>query len=381
MPVAQNKTIIDSPILQTNPKASYLARKDEIDEAIRRVLDSGWYILGKEVAAFEQEFAAYVGVAHAVGVASGTDAIVLALRAAGVGAGDLVFTVSHTAVATVAAVELCGARPVYVDIDPVTFTMEPARLETALQVTNGRAKAVLPVHLYGQTANMTAIGEIARRHGLILIEDCSQAHGARWNGQMAGTFGHLATFSFYPTKNLGALGDGGAVVTSDAALAEQVRLLREYGWKERYVSAVPGTNSRLDEIQAAILRAKLPSLDSDNARRREIACAYHRLLADSALDLPQTGAEATHVFHQYVIRTTRRDELRAYLRAAEIGTLIHYPVPVHLQPAYAHYATLALPETESAAREVLSLPLYPELPLEAVEAVAVSLRAWELDRA
>ncbi len=298
------------PVLQNSPKAGYLAHQQEIDDAIARTLASGWYILGKEVAAFEEEFAAYLGVGHAVGVASGTDGLRLALRALGIGPGDLVFTVSHTAVATVAAIDMVGATPVFVDIDPATFTMHPERLAEAIaQAPPGQPKAVLPVHLYGHPADLTAITEICRRHDLRLIEDCSQSHGAVWDGKKTGAWGDIGVFSCYPTKNLGALGDAGVVVTDDAELNTQLRLLREYGWRERYVSAIPGENSRLDEMQAAILRVKLRYLDTGNARRRALAARYDALLADADVTLPQARPEAVPVYHQYVIRSDRRDEL------------------------------------------------------------------------
>jgi len=383
-------------IPQTDPRANYLAHKSEIDAAIAAVLAGGRYILGEQVAAFEREFAAYLGAGHAIGVGSGTDALHLALRVCGIGPGDRVFTVSHTAVATVAAIELTGATPVLVDIDPATFTMDPNRLEEAVTTYDEgrktkdegyshpsvlgpsslvvrRRSAIIPVHLYGQPADMAAILEIARRYDLLVIEDCAQAHGATTSnlqpptsnlkGQRVGTFGDIAAFSFYPTKNLGALGDGGAVVTSDPALAEQTRLLREYGWRERYVSAIPGLNSRLDELQAAILRVKLRYLDAENARRRVLAAEYDRLLANSSVRMPITRPDVSHVFHQYVIRSGRRDALQAFLRSQGIGALIHYPVPVHAQPAYAGRISIGegLPHTEAAAREVLSLPMFPEL--------------------
>jgi dTDP-4-amino-4,6-dideoxygalactose transaminase len=352
-----------TPVLQSSPHAGYLAHQTEIDAAVARTLSSGWYILGAEVAAFETEFAAYLGTKHVVGVANGTDGLRLVMRACGIGPGDLVFTVAHTAVATVAAIDMAGAAPVYVDIDPRTFTMDPARLEDAIKnAPPGTPKAVLPVHLYGHPADLTAITEICRRSGLRLLEDCSQAHGAAWNGQKAGTWGDAAVFSCYPTKNLGALGDAGVVVTSDSEIDAALRLLREYGWRERYVSAVPGENSRLDEMQAAILRVKLRYLDDGNARRRAAAARYDLLLQGIPLTLPSVRSEAEPVYHQYVIRSERRDALREHLKAHGIGTLIHYPVPIHQQPAYAHFARGPLPETEAAAREVLSLPLYPEIP-------------------
>jgi len=349
---------------QTDPRAGYLSRRAEIDAAVHRVLESGWYLQGPELASFEQAFAAYLGVRHAVGVGNGTDALELALRACGAGPGDLVFTVSHTAVATVAAIELAGATPVLVDVDPLTYTMDPESLRLALaRPPAGRPKAVIPVHLYGQPAELPAILELARGRGLAVIEDCAQAHGATLSGRMVGTWGDLAAFSFYPTKNLGAMGDGGMVATDDDALAERVRLLRQYGWRERQVSDIPGGNSRLDEIQAAILRVKLPHLDAENGSRRALAVTYAALLAGTGLSLPTVRAHAVHAFHQYAVRLPRRDELRARLRQAGIGTRVHYPVPVHLQPAYRGRlpAVVPLPQTELIAREVLSLPLYPQL--------------------
>lgn len=365
-------------IPQTDPHAAYLSHKAEIDAAISRVLQSGWYILGQEVANFERGFAAYIGAPCAIGVASGTDAIQLALRASGIGAGDAVLTVSYTAIATIAAIELAGATPVLVDIDRVTFTMDPGKLEETIvryrqqKPAGGHLKAIVPVHLYGHPADMPAILEIAQRHELLVIEDCAQAHGAALHGRKAGTWGHLAAFSFYPTKNLGALGDGGMVVTGDPAVAEQVRILREYGWKERYVSSVPGLNSRLDELQAAILRVKLPYLDAENGNRRRIAAAYNRLLAATEVVLPTTVPGAEPVYHQFVIRTPQRDALRACLLGQGIRTLIHYPQPAHLQPAYAGRLESCgpLPYSEQAAREVLSLPIYPELPAAHVTQVA-----------
>jgi len=349
---------------QADLKAGYLAYQTEIDAAVHRVLESGWYILGNEVASFEQEFAAYVGVRHAIGVGNGTDALELALRACDVGPGDLVFTVSHTAVATVAAIELTGATPVLVDIDPVTYTMAPDSLERALaHPPTGKPKAVIPVHLYGQPADMPAILDLARRHGLYVIEDCAQSHGATLSGRTTGAWGDIAAFSFYPTKNLGAFGDGGMVVTDNAALAERVRLLQQYGWRERYISDIPGANSRLDELQAAILRVKLLYLDAENEHRRRLAHIYDTLLVDTGISLPTKRSDAVHVFHQYAICLPLRDALRNHLRQAGIGTLIHYPVPVHLQPAYQDRLALSVPLlwTEETAQQVLSLPIYPQM--------------------
>lgn len=366
---------VPDPILQSNPKAGYLAHREEIDAALLRVANSGWYILGQEVEAFEAEFAAYHGLAHAVGVASGTDALELALRGCGIGPGDAVFTVSHTAVATVAAIERCGAVPVLIDIDPETYTLSPDALAQALKEWRGpRPAAVLPVHLYGQVADMPSILDIAAKHGLRVIEDCAQAHGARLAGRLAGTWGDAAAFSFYPTKNLGALGDGGAVITGAADISERVRELRQYGWRERYVSAVPGLNSRLDEIQAAVLRVKLKYLDAANQSRRRIADAYRSALSGSGLNVPASTGDAFHVYHQFVVRADDRDRLQAELRQAGIGTLVHYPQPVHRQPAYAgRLAYGDLRQSEAAASSVLSLPLYPELDGESVSRVASTI--------
>ncbi len=362
-------------ILQANPYASYLAFQQEIDEAIHRVLNSGWYILGKEVSAFEQEFAAFIGVPHAIGVGNGTDALELALRACGIGAGDEVITVSHTAVATVAAIELAGAAPVFVDVETGSYTMDVAQIEAAL---SPRTKAVLPVHLYGRPANLPVILEIARKHSLRVIEDCAQSHGASLNGTRAGAWGDMAAFSFYPTKNLGALGDGGMVVTRDSRLSEQVRQLREYGWKQRYVSDQPGMNSRLDELQAAILRVKLRHLDEGNLRRRELARVYCEKLHGSCLRLPSSPQNGVHAWHLFVVAHQHRDGLMGFLRERGIGTGIHYPVPVHLQPAYQARLPLRLPlpNTEKAAAQVLSLPLYPELPVESAKRVTDAVLEW-----
>lgn len=364
-------------IPQTDPKAAYLAQRPAIDAAIARVLERGRYILGDEVATFEREFAAYVGARHGVGVASGTDALVLALKAIEVDPADYVATVAHTAVATVAAIELAGARPLLVDIDPASGTMDPAALARALASPPGRVAAVVPVHLYGQPADLDAILPLAHRHGARLVEDCAQSHGARLGAARTGSIGDLAAFSFYPTKNLGALGDGGLVTTSDDALADRLRALREYGWRERYVSDLAGMNSRLDELQASVLRVKLAALDADNGRRAALADAYDRGLAGLALELPRRRAGATHVFHQYVVRSPRRDALRQALAARGVGTNIHYPVPVHLQPAYRGRVAIdpsGLGESERAAREVLSLPLYPQLAEAALAETVAALR-------
>ena len=356
-------------------KRQYTSIKDEIDVAVAQVLEGGWYILGEQVATFESEFASRCGVAHAVGVGSGTAALHLALAACGVVPGDEVITVPHTAVATVAAIELTGARPVLVDIDPAHYTLDPDRLEAAI---TPRTRAVIPVHLYGCPADLGPVMEIAHQHNLFVVEDCAQAHGALYRGRPVGSWGHIAAFSFYPTKNLGAYGDGGIVITNDQGLAERVRLLRQYGWRERYVSSLKGLNSRLDELQAAILRVKLRHLGEWNERRRKLARLYDERLAGSGVITPHEPDDTTHVYHLYVVRHPRRDELRVFLREQDIGSLIHYPVPVHLQPAYRDlgYEGGDFPAAEAAAREVLSLPLYPELHEEEVTMVADAVIAF-----
>ena len=358
-----------------NPYAQYLAHQADIDAAIARVLHGGRYILGEETSAFEREFADYVGTAHGIGVGSGTEALHLALRAAGVGPGDEVLTVSHTAVATVAAIELCGADPVLVDIEPTEFIIDATQLEEHI---SPRTKAVVPVHLYGQPADLAPVLEIAGRYGLRVIEDCAQAHGATYRGRRVGSWGDLGCFSFYPTKNLGALGDGGMVVTSSDQLAEHARRLREYGWADRYVSVMAGWNSRLDELQAAVLRVKLRTLDLDNRARQRLAECYDGWLRNAGVTVPVRREDRTHVYHLYVIRSARRDALREFLAGRGISTLIHYPVPVHLQAAYAGRLSGRddLARSERAASEILSLPLFPELTESEVETVSDAVLAF-----
>jgi dTDP-4-amino-4,6-dideoxygalactose transaminase len=362
-------------ILCANPRRQYLAHKDEIDGAVMRVLDRGRYILGEEVKALEAEFAAYIGVGHGIGVGSGTEGLHLALKACEIGVGDEVVTVSHTAVATVAAIEQAGATPVLVDIEPDFFTIASRKIAA---VITPRTKAIIPVHLYGQPADLYPILEIAGTYKLRVIEDCSQAHGAMYKGKRIGSYGDLACFSFYPTKNLGALGDGGMVVTDQAELARRLRLLREYGWAERYVSHFPGVNSRLDEVQAAILRVKLHYLDQDNAARARIASMYNTKLIGCDMVLPTCRQESNHVYHLYAVRTQRRDALKGHLKDKGIAALVHYPVPVHLQPAYQGRLSGfdQLLETERAAQEVLSLPIYPELNEADLEAVIRAVRTF-----
>ncbi len=361
-------------LYSADPKAGYLAAKAEIDAAVARVLDSGTYIHGRELAAFETEFAAWLGASGCAGVANGTDAIELALRALGVGPGDRVATVANTVTATAAAIVATGAEPVFVEIAADTMLMDAAALAATLRADTARAiKAVVPVHLYGQACDMPAILALARAHGAKVVEDCAQAHGALVGGRRAGTWGDLAAFSFYPTKNLGALGDGGAVVGGDAAALERVRLLRQYGWRTRYVSDEHGRNSRLDELQAAILRARLPRLAAENAQRAQLAAAYVDSLAGAAVRLPFVAPGREHVWHQFVVRTPRREALRGALEAQGIFCGVLYPVPIHRQPGYAQ--DISRPETERACTEVLSLPLHPGLSLADVARVASAVRA------
>lgn len=353
--------------------AQHASLQTELNAALERVTSSGRYILGAEVEAFERAFAAYLGVGHVVGTSSGTAALQLALMAAGVGPGHDVITVSHTAVATVAAIEQAGANPVLVDIDSKRFTLDPDRLAAAL---TPRTRAIIPVHLYGCPAELDPILAFAHHHGLVVIEDCAQAHGARYRDRHAGAWGHLSAFSFYPTKNLGAMGDGGAVATADAELATRLRELRQYGWRQRYISESRGLNARLDEIQAAILSAKLSHLDRWNARRRQLAMRYRLRLANTSAVLPVEPVEVEHVYHQFVIRSAQRDALRESLAQEAIASGILYPLPVHRQPAYATLAHTALVQSERAAAENLALPLYPELTDEAVDRVCDAVRRF-----
>jgi dTDP-4-amino-4,6-dideoxygalactose transaminase len=339
---------------------SVAALRSELDAAVAGVLDGGTFVLDANVRAFEEEFAAYCGAGHAVGVASGTDAITLALRALGVRDGDEVITAANTCVPTVAGIVAAGARPVLVEPDPDSLTLDPAGLAEA---ATERTRAILPVHLYGRCAAMEPIVAFARSRGLAVVEDAAQGHGAEDAGGRAGTLGDAAAFSFYPTKNLGALGDGGAVVTADEALADEVRLMRAHGLDERALARVRSSNSRLDAVQAALLRAKLPHLEDWTARRRELADRYREGLAGTGLSLPADPPEGRHVFHLYVVRHPDREVLRGGLADQGVQTLVHYPHAVHEHPAYADLApgTRPLATSERVVREVLSLPLYPEL--------------------
>lgn len=347
-------------ILCANPAAQFASQQKEIEAAVLTVMRSNRYILGAEVEALENEFAAYIGVKFGIGVANGTDALELAVRALGIGLGDEVITVSHTAVATVAAIEATGAEAVLADVDADTFTLNPLQLRELL---TPRTKAVIAVHLYGQAADLDAIGTFCSAHGLFLIEDGSQAHGAIWNGKRVGSIGHIGCFSCYPTKNLGAIGDAGLITTNDAGLMKKVRMLREYGWQSRYISEVAGRNSRLDELQAAILRVKLRHLDESNAKRRAIAIRYNSEITTEAVTSPRFRAVSDSVFHLYVLQTTDRLALMNHLEQQDVQTGIHYPMPIHLQPAYKTRIRTAtdMSVTERLAGEVLSLPMYPEL--------------------
>jgi dTDP-4-amino-4,6-dideoxygalactose transaminase len=357
------------PFLNLRPDPSLKAR---LLEACQQVLDSGWYILGEQVTAFEREFAEFCSVSRGIGVGSGTDALRIALMACGVGPGDEVITVPLTSIATLSAIEQTGARPVLVDIDPERLTMDPMGLEGAI---TRRTRAIVPVHLYGCPAELDLILGIAWTHGLFVIEDCAQAHGACYQGFRVGSLGHMAAFSFYPTKNLGAYGDGGMIVTDDTTLAELARALRQYGWfTGHYRSMLKGVNSRLDELQAAFLRVKLEQLDTWNHERLVLADEYTRLL-EGKVTTPYSPKDSERVYHLYVIRHPQRDALRDHLRQEGIETLIHYPIPVHRQPAYRALGG-CFPEAERAAGEILSLPLYPGLPLDTVRWVADTILAF-----
>ena len=347
---------------------AYRELKDEIDAAVHRVLDSGWYILGPEVEAFEAEWAAYCGAARAVGVANGLDALILALRALDVGPGDEVIVPSNTYIATWLAVSAVGATPVPVEPDPATHNIDPARIAAAVTPAT---KVLLPVHLYGQPADMDPILALARDQGLAVVEDGAQAHGACYKGKRLGAHGDIVCWSFYPGKNLGALGDGGAVTTNDPALADRIAVLRNYGSRVKYVNETQGVNSRLDPIQAAVLRVKLGHLDDWNARRAAVAAVYARGLAGSRLTLPAVPDWAGPAWHLYVLRSPDRDRLQAQLGAAGVGTLIHYPIPPHMQDAYADLGVApgALPLARQLAGEVLSLPIGPHLSLDAAAQV------------
>ncbi|MGB8647051.1 MAG: DegT/DnrJ/EryC1/StrS family aminotransferase [Anaerolineae bacterium] len=356
-------------------KKQYESIQSEIDAASARVFKSGWFILGPEVEAFEAEFAQYIGVRYAAGVGSGTEALHLALLALGVGPGDEVITVPNTAVATVVAIELTGAKPVLVDVCFDSMNMDMTQVETAI---TPRTRVIIPVHLFGQAADLDPVFALAQQHHLAVLEDCAQAHGATYRGHRVGSLGDISAFSFYPTKNLGAYGDGGMIVTNNPRLIDQVRLLRQYGWRERYQSETHGMNSRLDELQAALLRVKLKHLDQWNQARRERAALYTEWLDGVKVQRPVEKNYGKPVYHLYVIQSQVRDQLAAFLKEKGIGTAIQYPTPIHQQLAYRHLARRgALTTSERLAAEILSLPLYPELPIEDMRTVVEAIRAFE----
>lgn len=359
-------------------KSVYFDNQRDIDQAISEVLNSGWFILGPKVEQFESAFSEWLKVPHVVTVANGTDALELSLRACGIVSGDRVVTVSNTAVATVSAIERCGAIPVFCDIEPDTMTLCPDKLEQLLKETSQTIKAVIPVHLYGQMADMPSIMQLSKQYGFYVIEDCAQAHGATLLDKKAGSFGHMGTFSFYPTKNLGAFGDGGAIVTKEPECADKLKLLRQYGWRVRNNSEIAGVNSRLDEIQAALLSVLLKKLDVYTTKRQQTAMEYKKLAHDS-IQCPITRQGGTHVYHQYVIRSRNRDKLQKYLTKHDIETAIHYPIPIHCQSAYVNKYELInpLPVTEHCVKEILSLPIHPYLTVEQINHVAETLSAWD----
>ncbi|MBI3742494.1 MAG: DegT/DnrJ/EryC1/StrS family aminotransferase [Chloroflexi bacterium] len=356
-------------------KAQYQSIKPEIDAALQRVVDNTAFILGKEVAEFEKNFAAFSRVQHCIGTDSGTAALHLALLLFGIKAGDEVITTTHTFIATAETISLTGARPVLVDVDPRTYNISPRAIERAI---TPRTRAIIPVHLYGQPAEMDAILAIARKNNLRVIEDAAQAHGAEYRGKRAGTLGDVACFSFYPGKNLGAYGDAGALVTNDDELAARARMLRDHGRSEKYTHQIVGYGYRLDALQAAILGAKLPHLDAWNARRRDIADYYTELLTNTDLVLPDCPAHITPIYHIYAVRSNNRDALQKHLKARGIETGIHYPIPLHLQPVYENlgYARGDFPHAEQIAAEELSLPMYPELTNAQVEMIVDAVREF-----
>lgn len=362
--------LFDKKVFFGNPVEQFQSHRAGILSAIETVCELGPHVLGPQVDSFEKDFAAWNGVAHAVGVGSGTDALVLALKASGIGPGDEVITVSHTALATVSAVVLSGARPVLVDVREDTATLDPSKLAAAL---TPRTKAIIPVHLYGFPCEMDTILAFAKEHNLLVIEDCAQAHGALYQGRKVGTLGHAGCFSFYPTKNLGAIGDGGGVITNNVALADKIRQMRQYGWDAQRVATVPGMLSRLDALQAAILSVKLKTLDKDNDNRRAVAAVYDKAINWSKLSRFRPPVHTVPVYHLYVVKSGRRDALIEKLRTENVEAGIHYAVPAHLHPGYKDLVTLpaeGLTITEALSNGVLSLPIYPEFPPAAAQKIA-----------
>ena len=364
-------------VLLNDPGRLNAALRDELEAAIQRVVRSGYYILGEEVSAFEAEFAAFCGTRHCIGVGNGTDALELALKALDLKPGERVATVANAGMYGTAAILAVGARPLFIDIDPATMNMSAASLAEQIDETT---KAVIVTHLYGQLADMEGLQTIARQHGLSLIEDCAQAHGAARDGQRAGGFGDIGCYSFYPTKNLGALGDGGALVTNDEDLNERLMAMRQYGWRERFVSTPPlGRNSRLDEMQAALLRVKLPFVSGWNAKRREVIKRYSEALADRELTWPAMRGE-NHVAHLCVVRSKKRDALQEHLRAMNIGAGVHYPLPDYHQPSVmaAIGESDPLPETEASTARILSLPCFPGMTEAELEAVIGAIKSADI---
>ena len=358
------------------PSASYQTHKIEVDEAIQRVLNSGWYVLGKEVRAFEEEFADLHGrTLRSVGVSNGTDAIALCLKSLGLGQGDEIVTPSHTAVATVAGIEQAGCAPVFADINPRTRCIDPRSIE---QEIGPNTRAIMPVHIYGQPCDMKEIQVIAQRKGLEVIEDCSQAHGAEINGKKVGTFGPLAAYSCYPTKNLGGTGDGGVILCKSQEMAEQIKSLRQYGWNNQRESIITGFNSRLDEMQAAILRVKLKHLSEDNRKRRAIADQYDVAFKDLPITLPHRPKNELHAMHLYVIECDNRDTFLKYLRDRGIGANLHYALPVHKHTAYSERIRGGdeLPHTEAFYKKNLTLPIFPELTQESIDNIIFGVKGW-----
>ena len=361
-------------ILCANPSAQFKSYQGEIEKAVLAVMRGNRYVLGEEVLLLEQEFADYIGTTAAIGVANGTDAIELALRALEIGLGDEVITVSHTAVATVAAIEAAGATPVLVDVEPQFYTLNPLQLK---EVITPKTKAIIAVHLYGQAVDLDAITAFCHKHEIFLIEDASQAHGAKYRRQRLGSIGDIGCFSCYPTKNLGAIGDAGLITTNNTDLATKIRMLREYGWNER-ISEYAGRNSRLDELQAAVLRIKLKHLDTDNEKRRQLAEYYADQLSDVMVQLPKIRAEAESVFHLYVLQVEDRQGLLEYLKGKDIQAGVHYPVPVHLQPAYQDRILTAndMSITEDLTENIISLPMYPELSMNDAKKIVDVLKKF-----
>jgi dTDP-4-amino-4,6-dideoxygalactose transaminase len=366
---------MDIPLLDL--KAQYQQIRPEIEKVVGSVMESQYFILSEEVNAFEQEVAEYTGVPFAAGVASGTDAILISLKAAGIGEGDRVATSAFTFFATSEAISLLGAEPVFVDIEPETYNIDPEKLEKALSI-RGDIKAVIPVHLYGQCADMRSITQICREKGTDIIEDCCQAIGALHNGNKAGSFGLAGCYSFFPSKNLGGFGDGGMIVTRNTELAEKAKRLRVHGSREQYVHEEIGYNSRLDSLQAAVLRIKLRKLDEWLASRRDIASRYNDAFGELPVETPQVLNGNIHTYHQYTLRTGKRDELQDHLRSKGISSRVYYPVPLHLQPCYRHlgYNIGSLPETERACEEVISIPVYPELGDEKVDYIIKAVKEF-----